>query len=75
MKYKDPVYGEVELELIDQQESSLEEGKKLERIYRYPSGDYVIFSTIIQPPFEPFEQTFYIKSSWVKSIISRENGK
>lgn len=72
-KYFDPVHGEVELTLVEKYEKELQGAIRKERLYKMPSGDYIVFSELIMSglPNSDFKQEFYIKKEWADTIVKQ----
>ena len=70
MKYKDPIYGEIELKLIEKFEIPDVGATRTQELYEMPSGDYIVFSEVTPNnlPNHPYKQQFFIRKEWVESI-------
>lgn len=77
MNYNDPIYGIIELQLIDVLTSKVDEIITTEEIYKMPSGDYIVFLKRKHDTLGNinFSQEFFVKGNWVKSILKEITGK
>lgn len=73
IRIKDPVYGGedgyVELEFICEMDARREGHGVIERIYAFPQGEYLVYSTIYMGGEAAYTKEYAIKGSWVDNIL------
>lgn len=71
MKYNDPVYGEIEITLIDTIIRTDGDIENTEEIYEYPTGDLLIRKETkhTKVDLQPFLQEFFVKRAWIDSSV------
>lgn len=70
IKYKDTVYGSVELEHIETFKTIKDDLTIVQKLYEMPSGDFIVFHEMIPAnlPNSAFQKEFHIKKEWIDVI-------
>jgi len=75
-KYKDSVYGWVDLIHIKTEVQEDENVRRTDEIWEYPTGDFRVTSTLewLKVKTEPYVQEYFFKKSWMKAILQEKMG-
>ena len=75
IKCTDPVYGNIELEHIKTFETIEDNLTNVEKLYKMPSGDYIVFFEMIPAnlPNAAYSREFHVKKQWVDAITEKNS--